>query len=188
DTETIGEARAQALADLVLGDSQAHVNLDVVIDLATLLRLREDPATLPGSGPIAADEARDLLATLPPDAQVTLRRLVADPLTGHLLDAGRTRYRIPDQLRRFITARDGTCRFPGCARRADRCQVDHATPWDHGGATSRANLGALCTRHHQLKTHAGWQITASAADGTCTWQSPLGRTHPHAPPDIRGSG
>ncbi|MHB1166472.1 MAG: HNH endonuclease signature motif containing protein, partial [Candidatus Nanopelagicales bacterium] len=54
---------------------------------------------------------------------------------------GRTTYRIPDPLRAFITARDGTCRFPGCRRRADRCQVDHAQPWDHGGPTSRDNLG-----------------------------------------------
>ncbi|MHB8796099.1 MAG: HNH endonuclease signature motif containing protein, partial [Candidatus Nanopelagicales bacterium] len=94
----------------------------------------------------------------------------------------------PDPLRAFITARDGTCRFPGCRRRADRCQVDHATPWDHDGTTSRDNLGALCTRHHQLKTHAGWQITHTAADGTCTWTSPMGRTYHHHPPDIRGSG
>ncbi|MDO8307125.1 MAG: HNH endonuclease signature motif containing protein, partial [Actinomycetota bacterium] len=170
------------------GTGTLGVHLDVVIDLATLLRLREDPATLPGSGPIAADEVRDLITGLPAEAALTIRRLVADPITGHLLDAGRTRYRIPDQLRAFITARDGTCRFPGCARRADRCQVDHATPWDHGGTTDRGNLGALCTRHHQLKTHAGWQITQSSADGSCTWQSPMGRTYPHAPPDLRGSG
>ena len=192
--ETVGEARAQALADLVLGRDTppvrppVGVHLDVVIDLATLLGLRDDPATLPGSGPVAAGEVRDLLAALPPDAAVTLRRLVADPLTGHLLDAGRTRYRIPDPLRAFITARDHTCRFPGCARPAARCQVDHATPWDDGGHTDRDNLGALCTRHHQLKTHAGWRITASATDGSCTWQSPTGRTYHHDPPDIRGSG
>ncbi|MHB8796423.1 MAG: hypothetical protein ACYC90_13330 [Candidatus Nanopelagicales bacterium] len=53
--------------------------------------------------------------------------------------------------------------------------------------TAPRNLGALCTRHHQLKTHAGWQITHTAADGTCTWQSPIGRTYHHHPPDIRGS-
>ncbi|MHB1165073.1 MAG: DNA (cytosine-5-)-methyltransferase, partial [Candidatus Nanopelagicales bacterium] len=132
------------------GTAPVGVHLDVVIDLATLLALRDDPATLPGAGPVAADEARDLIATLPPDAALTLRRLVADPLTGHLLDAGRTTYRIPDPLRAFITARDGTCRFPGCRRRADRCQVDHATPWDHDGTTSPANLGNpkydLCSR------------------------------------------
>ncbi|MDO8309742.1 MAG: DUF222 domain-containing protein [Actinomycetota bacterium] len=197
DAPTVGEARAQALADLVLGRDETRtepgqaplgVHLDVVIDLATLLRLREDPATLHGSGPIAADEVRDLIAGLPAEAALTIRRLVADPITGHLLDAGRRTYRIPGHLRAFITARDHTCRFPGCARRADRCQVDHATPWDDHGTTSPANLGALCTRHHQLKTHAGWQITQSAADGSCTWHSPMGHTYPHAPPDIRGSG
>ncbi|MCX6433281.1 MAG: HNH endonuclease signature motif containing protein, partial [Actinobacteria bacterium] len=83
-------------------------------------------------------------------------------------------YRVPDALRAFIEARDRTCRFPGCHRRAGLAQIDHAIPWDRGGATSRENLGALCTRHHQLKTHAGWAITASTFDGSCRWRSPSG--------------
>ncbi|MGB4690052.1 MAG: hypothetical protein WBH16_07590, partial [Candidatus Nanopelagicales bacterium] len=39
------------------------------------------------------------------------------------------------------------------------------------------NLGALCLRHHQLKTHGGWQLTESKPDGSCTWTSPAGRTY-----------
>jgi hypothetical protein len=117
-----------------------------------------------------------------PQVTATMRRLVCDPVTGHLLDVGRAAYRVPDRLRAFITTRDATCRFPGCARRADACQLDHALAWDDGGGTTRANLGALCTRHHQLKTHAGWHLTDSHPDGTCTWTSPMGRTYTHHPP------
>ncbi|MEI6362054.1 MAG: HNH endonuclease signature motif containing protein, partial [Actinomycetes bacterium] len=128
--------------------------------------------------PVHPDAVRDLIAD--PRVAVTLRRLVTDPVTGHLLDAGRRAYQAPAALRAFIAARDGTCRFPGCARRADTCQVDHAVAWDDGGRTDLANLGALCTRHHQLKTHAGWDVLASRPDGSCSWRSPGGRPYEHA--------
>jgi hypothetical protein len=35
-------------------------------------------------------------------------------------------------------------------------------------------LGALCRRHHRLKTHNGWKVV-SHTDGSCTWTSPLGK-------------
>jgi hypothetical protein len=108
--------------------------------------------------------------------------VITDPHTGHVLDVGRSRYEIPKALRRLIVARDRTCRFPGCNRSAARGQIDHARPWDDGGHTDAANLGALCVRHHQLKTHAGWDITESRADGSCTWTSPQGRRYDHDPP------
>ena len=126
---------------------------------------------------------RGLLAD--PDVAVTMRRLVTDPLTGHLLDYGRKTYAIPDRLRDFITARDKTCRFPGCRRKAANCQIDHADAWSDDGDTSRSNTGALCVRHHQLKTHAGWTITNSQSDGSCTWTSPHGREHEHEAQPVR---
>jgi len=132
-----------------------------------------------GVGPISAEVVRDLLSD--PDCAVTIRRLVTDPVTGHLLDYGRRTYAIPQPLRDYIIARDRTCRFPGCNRRADLSQIDHAIPWDDAGTTSPGNLGALCTRHHQLKTFAGWHITASRPDGSCEWRSPQGRTYEHGP-------
>ena len=192
---TAGERRADALAALILRtrpgtgtDSEApqvRAHVDLVIDLPTLLALEDGQAELRGSGPIPADVVRDLLAD--PAVAVTIRRLVTDPLTGHLLDHGRRTYAIPQALRDFIVARDRTCRFPGCRRRADRCQIDHADPWDDGGHTSPANLGALCVRHHQLKTHAGWQITNSHPDGGCVWTSPQGRHYVHEPnPQVEG--
>jgi hypothetical protein len=91
---------------------------------------------------------------------------------------------VPQALREFIVARDRVCRFPGCRRNAARCQVDHAIAWDDGGTTNPANLGALCIRHHQLKTLGGWDITSSDADGTCMWRSPHGRQYEHSPPTI----
>ncbi len=101
-----------------------------------------------------------------------------------LLDYGRRTYQVSDRLREFLSARDATCRFPGCNRKAGRCQQDHAIAWDDGGETSPANLGALCVRHHQLKTHAGWSITNSHPDGGCTWTSPHGRKYTHEPKPV----
>jgi hypothetical protein len=41
------------------------------------------------------------------------KRLVTDDL-GRLIDHGRTTYRPPADLKRFVIARDRTCRFPHC--------------------------------------------------------------------------
>jgi len=194
DGAMVGERRADALAALVLADRApaasgdlpvpaVRAHLDVVIDLRTLLGMADNPAELAGAGScpcaVGADVIRDLLRD--PDVAVTMRRLVTDPMTGHLLDVGRRTYEVPAALRRLVVGRDRTCRFPGCRRRADRCQIDHATAWDEGGGTSIANLGVLCTRHHQLKTHARWQIDHSKPDGSCTWTSPQGRTYSREP-------
>jgi hypothetical protein len=160
-----------------------HAHVDVTIPLDALLGLSDAPGELVAGcarGPrvaVTPDEVRELLSD--PAVTSTMRRLVTDPMTGHLLDVGRTRYEIPARLRDHIAARDRTCRFPGCNRRATGCQIDHAVAWDDGGETTRANLGALCVRHHQMKTHAGWTIGAAADDGSCTWLSPLGRRYEH---------
>ena len=71
-------------------------------------------------------------------------------------------------------ARDRTCRFPGCAQPGHRTDIDHAIPWDEGGTTSPDNLGLLCRRHHQMKTHGGWRVN-SFSNGSCEWISPRGK-------------
>jgi hypothetical protein len=49
-------------------------------------------------------------------------------------------------------------------------------------------MGALCRRHHLLKTHEGYTITDSHDNGTCTIHTPTGMTYEHPPvpviPDI----
>ena len=124
---------------------------------------------------MSAEAIRELLHR--EETPAILRRLVLDPSTGALLDRGRRTYAVDGSLRAFIALRDGVCRFPGCQRAASRCQMDHAIAWQDGGSTDRSNLGPLCTRHHQLKTHARWDITQSADDGMCVWRSPMGRVY-----------
>lgn len=194
-----GERRVAALIELALGRSVAAgeglpasagcevgVEVGVVVDLPTLLGLADNPGTVvvgrTGPEPITADAVRELIDD--PSTPVTLRRLVRDPSTGALLDRGRRSYAISDALRAFLGARDANCRFPGCTRRAAACQIDHAVAWEDGGTTDRRNLGPLCVRHHQLKTHAGWQIEASSAAGGCVWVSPLGRRYVRGPTSL----
>lgn len=157
----VGERRAEALAALVLGRAEVAIEIQLAVPL--------DEA-LDDAGPLAAllDDADD---------RVRVRRLITDPVTGTAVDLGRSRYEISEALRRWIVARDRTCRFPGCRRRASACQVDHVEAWEDGGGTDAANLQALCTRHHQLKTHRGWQVTRDDDTGRTTWVSPMGRVY-----------
>ena len=152
-------------------DGKAHrrpVSVSLTIDLPTLLGLAENPGELQGYGAIPASIARELAV----DGK--WRRFITDPTNGNLLDCGRDTYTPTQQLVDFIMARDKTCRFPGCAQPAHRTDIDHAIPWESGGETSPTNLGLLCRRHHQMKTHGGWSME-SFADGSCEWTSPRGK-------------
>lgn len=152
-------------------DGKAHrrpVSVSLTIDLPTLLGLADNPGELQGYGPIPASVARELAA----DGK--WRRFITDPTSGNLLDCGRETYIPPQHLVDFLMARDRTCRFPGCAQPGYRTDIDHAIPWDEGGETSPSNLGLLCRRHHQMKTHGGWRVK-SFEDGSCEWLSPRGK-------------
>lgn len=144
-----------------------RVEMQVVIDLPSLLGLAENPAELEGYGPIPAAMARELAA----DAK--WRRLVVDPVTGHLLDYGSVVYRPPRALAEYIVARDRRCRFPGCNRKGDYCDIDHNEPAPRG-PTSSGNCCCLCRRHHRLKTFGGWRVEMGD-DFSCVWTAPNGR-------------
>ncbi len=175
---TADQKRADALTAIcatVLSDLSATVashrrplTVNVTIDLPTLLGLAENPGQLAGYGAIPASVARHLAS------DANWKRFITEPQSGNLLDFGRESYQPPQALKDFLIARDRTCRFPGCRRSALLSDLDHAQSWGEGGATSPDNIGALCRRHHRLKTHDGWQIE-SFPDGSCAWTSPLGK-------------
>lgn len=164
---SIASAYLASSAEIVI-PHRRPISVNVTIDLPTLLGLAENPGQLAGYGAIPASVARELAA----DGK--WKRFITDPQTGNLLDYGRQSYEPPQALIDFLIARDRTCRFPGCRRSAALSDLDHAQSWESGGETSPENLGALCRRHHMLKTHNGWKVD-SHADGSCTWTSPLGK-------------
>jgi hypothetical protein len=174
-----GSCRADAMLALVLGQQEAdgavvldpsdvvRVEVQVVVDLETL-RDEADHVALVDGSPVPGSVGRDWA-----QHAATFRRMVTDPVTGHLLDKGRV-YLARD-VRDFVLHRDGGCRVPTCGiRHRDRLQVDHATPYP-AGATSSANLGALSTTHHQLKTAGHLDLVASAADGSAVLTTAWGQ-------------
>ena len=130
------------------------------------------PALLPGYGTISAEQIRELLprATVEPV-----------PDAGDLgTEAG---YRPSKKLTGFVRCRDLTCRWPGCDVPAERCDVDHTTPWPYG-PTHPSNTKAYCRFHHLLKTFhggpGGW-IDRQDSDGSITFTAPNGRTYTTTP-------
>jgi hypothetical protein len=139
DDATADSCRADALATRVLGEVGDHgsvtwdrsnvaVVVNVVIDLDTLRGEADDVALLDGQ-PVPAAIGRDAAAWA-----TAWRRLVTDPVDGHLLDYGARVY-LPDRLRTFTLARDGICRTP-----AARTGPPHACRWTtpSRGPTARA--------------------------------------------------
>ena len=191
---TRGQRRVAALVALMLGDpgsvgqvtgpvqeAKLAVHVNLLVPLDTIVGASEQGGRI-GNTPATGDEVRDLIGAAALQSS-TIRRLVTDS-AGCILDAGRRHYLASDLQKLVIRLRDQYCRFPGCTRPAERCEIDHASPYDAGGHTDTCNLGPLCKHHHEMKTSVYWHITASARDGSCTWRSPLGRIYQHTPPDL----
>ncbi len=165
------------------GGSSSRADIQVIVSLETLLGMTNDPAEVPGLGPVPAETAR-LLA-----ADGHWRAWVSDA-TGAVTATGSRRYVPSDAVARAVRAREPHCRMPGCRQPSQRCDLDHTVPYP-AGATRTANLGPLCRRHHVLKTHTGWdlqpvphpdaQASTSPAAPAWRWRTPAGFTVPDHP-------
>ncbi|MCU1438638.1 MAG: hypothetical protein JWP66_1725 [Naasia sp.] len=142
----------------------------VLVPALTATGVGDEPAILDGFGPIDPETARQLLGCAP-----GMYRILTAPGTGVAVQFGRERYEVPKELRRFLQVRDGTCRFPGCNRRAVRCDLDHTKAWEHLGATESMNLAHLCRHHHRLKHGSDWKVAQEPKTAVLTWTSPSGR-------------
>ncbi|GEN79456.1 HNH endonuclease signature motif containing protein [Actinotalea fermentans] len=147
----------------------------VTVALSTLLGLDDAPADLAGYGPVTAEAARALARG------GTWRRIVTDPLSGAVLDVGRTRYRPPVDLDEHVRVRDRTCARPGCAAAADSCDLDHTEEYHRAhGTTSDGNLAPLCRRDHVVKTDGGFRLV-QIAPGVVEWTTPTGHRYRVSP-------
>ncbi|WP_251856779.1 HNH endonuclease signature motif containing protein [Herbiconiux sp. L3-i23] len=145
------------------------------VPVLTALGRSDEPGQLERYGPIDADTARRIAGEAP-----GWIRILTDPEDGAITSFGRTTYKVPKQLRRYLAARDEVCRFVGCTRSVEHCDVDHTKPWAEDGETVAANLAHLCKGHHMVKGRKRWRVTASPG-GTLTWTSPTGRTYTTKP-------
>jgi hypothetical protein len=121
-----------------------------------------------------------LLAQLLDDCEIA--RVVFGP-DGQLLDIGRATRVWPAAMRRAIVERDRGCRFFGCDRRPEWCDIDHVLEWEEGGPTAVWNGLLLCRYHHRGKRRDGWWPTLHP-DGTVTWEHADGRVHTDPAPTV----
>lgn len=158
--ETLAQARADALGDLVLGRATTTVVLHPTVPLE---ELGADADARPGdelvavSGLGAAGEAyvrrqflRDL-TRVPGRRRARAARpaeaLALDARTGGVVGVlvgaegaaparltvpETDRYRPSPEVERVVKARDGRCRFPGCQVPVRFVDLDHVTAYDHG--------------------------------------------------------
>ena len=115
----------------------------------------------------ATDCAPGMLDTGIPLSIEATRRVLCDanviPIVlgshGEPLDVGRLTRVIPTAIRRALVARDQGCAFPGCDRPPSWCDAHHCKHWADGGDTAVCNLCLLCSYHHDVVHHDGWDIT-----------------------------
>jgi hypothetical protein len=155
----------------------------VTVPLSTLIGVGDAPGDLAGYGPVDAVQARALAWG------GTWQRLVTDPVSGAVLDVGRTRYRPSAALDEHVRYRDRTCTAPGCTVPADRADLDHTVEFHPApgdppggdparplGTTSAGNLGPVCRHHHRLKTETAFTLH-QPQPGVFAWTDPTGHTY-----------
>ncbi|WP_063628977.1 HNH endonuclease signature motif containing protein [Amycolatopsis taiwanensis] len=186
ENRTLDQIRADVLTDLALGKHEglprvvAQVYIHVPIDAA--LGITSKGCELEGHGPIPGEIACEIMR----DRNSVWRKVTCDPVSGAVLDVGRTRYRPPAALDEFVRVRDRECRVPGCRRPAQRSDVDHHRDFRRGknGRTAHDNLICLCRNHHALKDAPGWSFHLDGEAGKLTVMTPAGRAHTTRPDPI----
>lgn len=179
---TLAQRRADALVALAAGGVPGQSAPVVITVIAEAAAVRGDAGAsatsgtsgyLPGYGAVPPAMVRELADGA---------RLV--PLTPPALLCTEPGYRPSAALARFVRCRDLGCRFPGCTRPAEVCDIDHTIPFGDGGPTHPSNLALLCRLHHLLKTfwtgEKGWRVT-QFPNGRLEWTSPTGCTYTTKP-------
>jgi hypothetical protein len=216
DPRTRGQLMADTLVERITGTPGGitGIELQLVMTDRTLLQGDSEPARLPGYGVVPAGWARDLLTRVEGPTRtgidgrgtgedvartegtdgdtdrafnVWLRRLYSAPGTGELTAMDSRARLFPPGLRRFIQARDDTCRTPYCD--APIRHFDHIIPWHRGGPTTRDNGAGLCEACNHTKETPGWSVRPRPGPRhTLEIQTPTGHTYQSTAPPLPGTG
>lgn len=181
ESRTMAQLRADVATQLLTGEltgSGAKVSVALTVPVLSLLGHSDEPATLEGVGPIDIATARDYVG-----GADSFIRILTDPIKCTVLDIDRTKYKVPEAMKRWLQQRDQTCTAPGCNRRAVYCDLDHTVQFGAGqyGKTAVKNLAHLCRHHHRVKHNSKWKVE-QADDGTVRWISPTGHLAETDPP------
>ena len=200
DGRSRGQIMADTLVERLTGQATAGsvpVEIQLVMPAESLLGAADEPASLPGHGPVPAAFARDFLARCAEEgAPLWLRRLFSTPDSRHLVGLESRRRRVDGLLRQFVALRDQTCRTPWCD--APVRHLDHAVAHRLGGATSSANAQGLCEACNYAKEAPGWQsaVVSAGPSGTdprapahtVRTTAPTGHTYLSTAPPVLASG
>jgi hypothetical protein len=142
---------ADALVELASGGAE-RAQLQVTSSIETLLGLAGAPAAdMEFSLPISSKTVGRLAC----DCAVTRVLLDSD---STVIDVGRSKRVVSGPARRALSARDGSCRWPGCDRTPSWSAAHHVVHWIHGGTSDLDNLILLCHRHHRMVHEGEWQL------------------------------
>jgi hypothetical protein len=161
DTRTPGQRNHDALADICrqflrfgdLGTAHgARPHVHVTASIETLNGDTGHPFARTATG-----EDLDLatLQRLACDAGLT--PILTDTLGVPLAMGRQVRTATPAQWAALV-ARDIGCIGEGCTRPASWCEAHHFPAWEHDGRTDLDKLALLCSHHHHVTHHDGWQV------------------------------
>ncbi|MET4540155.1 hypothetical protein ABIE37_001936 [Arthrobacter bambusae] len=214
-----GQVMADTLTERITGTpgGVAGVELQLVMTDRTLFQSDSEPARLHGYGIVPAEWARTLIGAEEPagtkaaaepgtqtgtqtgtnaaagqdhDFAVWVRRLYTAPGSGELLAMDSKARLFPHRHRRFIQARDHTCRTPYCD--APIRHIDHIVPWHLGGTTTLDNAAGLCEACNHTKENPGWTATPLPAETlpadthTLHISTPTGHSYQSKAPPLPG--
>ena len=162
-------------ADLL---DRVHATVQVTVAETTLTGRDDRMAELDGRGPLDPELALHLAA-----AAYSWEHLELDH-GGRVIRT--SPYRPPEAMKRYLRARDRTCRFLNCGMPARRCQIDHTHDYAEFGPTQSCNLACLCETHHALKhpdVDPRWRWDAEQRPGgVVVWITPAGIEYTDTPP------
>lgn len=191
----MADTALQLLSGRAIGQTQpVEVNL-VITDRALLgtgdpTRDVNEPARIPGHGPIPAPTARAWLRN--DHGSVWLRRLFTTPDGRDLVAMDSRRRTFTGLLRRMLILRDDVCATPWC--NAPIVHADHAHPVRDGGPTTYTNGSGDCARCNHVKEAPGWRVDLQHTGLTpghprqLRFTTPTGHTYHSTAPPLTGWG
>ena len=215
DPRTRGQLMADALVERTTGKAGGITGIEIQLVMTdrTLFQGDSEPARLPGYGIVPAGWAREMLTNAggtgagseagtegtvtgaastaggsagDTAVNVWLRRLYTAPGAGDLTAMDSRARLFPPGLRRFLTARDDTCRTPYCD--APIRHFDHIIPWHHNGTTTHSNGAGLCEACNHTKETPGWSSRPRPGPRhTLDVTTPTGHTYHSTAPPLPGS-
>ena len=88
-------------------------------------------------------------ALVPWLSEADFERIIFGP--GNRIECSKKARFFTGATRRAIEVRDQCCTHPFCEAPAQRCQIDHITPYSQGGETTQENGQVLCSFHNRLR-------------------------------------